>query len=216
MDNVLQPWERQPKETARAYAAFKVYLDLGKDRSADRAWSKVTGRNGGRSGHWGEWSVKWRWVERATAYDLHMARLEQEKREQALANEVDKWADRQRELREREFALSQQLLDKVEAMLKFPLQTVTRSGPKGENVTIVPADWAVRDVARLLETASKVSRLSAEMETENHKVQVGVQKELEAALDQLQQKLSPEVFGQVLEVLAYLPAGGSPPGGPES
>jgi multidrug efflux pump subunit AcrA (membrane-fusion protein) len=64
------PTERQPKETAPAYAAFRCYLELGPDRSLAKA-----GRALGKSKNLMEgWSTKWNWVERVAAFESAAAR----------------------------------------------------------------------------------------------------------------------------------------------
>lgn len=77
----IQPWHRQPHETTKAFAAFVVYRDLGVERSIDKAYaskratqqqpnSKSTSHRESR--YWAEWSTKYNWVERATAYDDYL------------------------------------------------------------------------------------------------------------------------------------------------
>jgi len=65
--------ERLANESARAYQAFCIYRDLGPSRSIDQAWrSRRSSSKGGsarRPGHWAAWSQKYKWVERAEAYD---------------------------------------------------------------------------------------------------------------------------------------------------
>ena len=76
------PWERQPGETAKAFAAFCVYRDLPPERRSVRlAWETSTGRKaprtskGPRAGsvwyHWGEDNA---WVFRAGAWDSELDR----------------------------------------------------------------------------------------------------------------------------------------------
>ena len=70
-------WERQPGETPKAYQAFVVYRDLGRDRSQYKAAKKL-----GKSAvllH--RWSVKYGWVKRVDIYDEYLntkTRLENE------------------------------------------------------------------------------------------------------------------------------------------
>ena len=42
------PWLRHPDETARAYAAFRYYRDLGEQRSAAKVWEKYGKSMGSR------------------------------------------------------------------------------------------------------------------------------------------------------------------------
>lgn len=65
MSDDLKPWDRQPGETSKAYAAFQTYLDQGVKRSYTSVAKEL-----GRSGTWIEqWGKKHRWPERAAAWD---------------------------------------------------------------------------------------------------------------------------------------------------
>ena len=64
-----QPWKQQPDEPSDWYDRFHVYLMLGPSRTltaAFRAWAKSRSTpSGALIGH----ARKWRWKERALAYD---------------------------------------------------------------------------------------------------------------------------------------------------
>jgi hypothetical protein len=107
-------WERQTTESARAFAAFCAYRDLGPSRSIDRAYTVTRERHqpGRAAGQWNAWSVEHRWVERAAAYDGHLdaqrrrirearlRELEERRLEFELRNQVqlERRADRMDEL----------------------------------------------------------------------------------------------------------------------
>lgn len=63
-----QIWDRLPKEPAKAYAVFCQYRDM-RPRNI-RALAKALGRRSCRRLE--QWSIKWNWVERATAYEEHL------------------------------------------------------------------------------------------------------------------------------------------------
>ena len=68
------PWLQMPDEHPRAYFAFNVYLQLGTNRSIDKAYVEATGKQGfPASGKWKQWSGKWKWFQRAGAWDRHLA-----------------------------------------------------------------------------------------------------------------------------------------------
>lgn len=78
MDADRRPWEKQPKESCQAFAAFTIYRDLGLSRSilkASRAHHEDT-PNGATveslKAHFGKWSARWNWVARTEAYDLYL------------------------------------------------------------------------------------------------------------------------------------------------
>jgi hypothetical protein len=158
-------WDRLPGESALWYRRFTRYRLMGPSRSVSRTkndeWEakgqKRSGKTPGQA--WYNAYNRDRWEERAQAWDGYI--LEQEE----IA-----WKERRTAIREREHELVEQLFQKVEEMLMFPVarqETQTeQQGGRIVNVTIIePADWKLRDITALLETASKVGRLSSEMAT---------------------------------------------------
>jgi hypothetical protein len=75
MNSEQPPLSPERRESARAYRAFCIYRDLGPDRSLDRAWQRFRADQGQdpgsarRPGYWSDWSQRYKWVERAQAYD---------------------------------------------------------------------------------------------------------------------------------------------------
>lgn len=61
----LDPWDRQPGETSKAYAAFCEYRDQGTGRNY-RTVAEVLGKSGTLIAGW---SAKHGWVARAAAWD---------------------------------------------------------------------------------------------------------------------------------------------------
>ena len=174
---MLNPWERQPGESPQAYAAWCVYRDSGPDRSINGAYRTAAGHQGGAKkapGQWKKWSVIHDWPARAAVYDAHMAAVEQASREAALAERAALWAERQIEQREREWQAARALFDRAEQMLAFPLSvTETTTAEDGKTVTVIaPAKWSFRDVATYFETAAKLARLAADMQTQTVGVRI--------------------------------------------
>jgi hypothetical protein len=67
------PWEQQPGETPRAYAAFCVFRDLGPRRTLAAAAAAYYQRTAGSlERQVDKWSSAFRWVERAAAWDRHL------------------------------------------------------------------------------------------------------------------------------------------------
>lgn len=87
-------WERQPGESARAYKCFEVYLYEGPLRRLVGAYRIETGKPLATqaSGTWNRWYTGYEWKKRAEEYDLHMARLRQRRRQQALLDAEDRTA----------------------------------------------------------------------------------------------------------------------------
>ena len=65
-----KPWERQEGESAKAFEAFNVYLEMGADRSV-----RAVGQKCSKSVSLiMRWSATYGWVERAAAYDDDLQR----------------------------------------------------------------------------------------------------------------------------------------------
>lgn len=73
----MSSWDRQEKETAKAYAAFQAYLSLApKDRSVAAAYAlgkgeKLAEKGRRAPGFYERWATKWNWKERAAQFDEH-------------------------------------------------------------------------------------------------------------------------------------------------
>jgi hypothetical protein len=87
MSDTPLPYERQPSESDRAFAAFCCYRDLGPKRSVDEVGKRLygghLGRKRGATGRLQEWSSKWHWRERAAAWDAHLDCQTREAQERA-------------------------------------------------------------------------------------------------------------------------------------
>ena len=66
------PFEQQPRESSRAFAAFKVYLGLGPQRSLAAVGQKLGKSRVVIEG----WSSKFDWVSRVRAHGAHLAEVE--------------------------------------------------------------------------------------------------------------------------------------------
>ncbi len=73
-----QPWDRQKGESARAFEAFLVYLQMGPERSV-RAVAQKLSKSYTLAGRW---SSTYHWVERCRAWDNY---LQQEAKKAAAA-----------------------------------------------------------------------------------------------------------------------------------
>lgn len=148
----LSLFERQPGEPARAYHGFAHYRDLGPMRSLDKAWrehhekclQQVQPATRRRPMSWGDWSVRWGWVERAAAYD---ASIEKQKRAALL--------DEQLEASRRHARVLQAAISTVTVPVRIALETA--STPAGLDALRTSA----RASASGLRTALAEARLSA-------------------------------------------------------
>jgi hypothetical protein len=145
-----RPWERLPAESAKAFAAFCAYRDLGPERSLNAAYGE-----GRAPGHWSQWSSEYRWVERATAYDAYLDAERRKVREAKL-----------RALEERRFDLElrdqdrvERRLDKIEAKLDqadlAPVVEVVTMRPDGSVTKVKGVNLS--QYARLVDIANKTA-----------------------------------------------------------
>lgn len=166
MDQALTPWERRPEEPNKWYDRFERFKLIGPARSLFAAYAADRARRGretpARTGvplSWRYAADHWEWKVRAEAWD------EAQRQEQST-----EWRRRRDELREQEWKMSQDLLDKARQMLVFPLAKTTRS-QQDEGMTVItevhPTRWGLADVGRLSEVASKLARLALGEETEH-------------------------------------------------
>ena len=187
------PFEQLSKESAKAFAAFSTYLNLGPERSlamvAQKLHKSVT--------MLGRWSAKFDWPARVAAHAAHLAAVEREATEAVARLKSAEWLKRQEQIREREWAMHEKALAAAERGLKAFMEREK-----------VHANLS--DIARMLEVASKLGRLAAGMATDRTELtgEDGgpLRVELSAALA--------KVYGEVVDVEALpVPATQLPEGG---
>ncbi|KPI33284.1 hypothetical protein OV450_1372 [Actinobacteria bacterium OV450] len=71
LDPSLDPWERQPGESARRHGQFTTYRDLGRARTLVKAAESLTLA----TGHVRNTASEFRWRQRVEAWDRHLDRL---------------------------------------------------------------------------------------------------------------------------------------------
>ncbi|MGC3956643.1 MAG: hypothetical protein QM813_01305 [Verrucomicrobiota bacterium] len=142
-------FEQQPKESNKAFAAFKTYLELGAERSL-----AVTGEKLGKSTRMMEkWSRKFDWPARVQAHAAHLADIERTSAEAvAVKNGVD-WAARQQEHREDEWQTRGELIALAREAIERWKKNSARCG-------------TLEGIARLLDLASKLGRVSSGLSLE--------------------------------------------------
>lgn len=132
-NNTPLPWERQDRETPKAFEAFCVYRDMGTDRSA----SKVATIVGKSYSLMQQWSQKYGWVDRAAAWDDEQDRIKREAEQKAQIEAI-------KEMRKRHTKVAVKMINKADAALDEILA--------GE---IKPAD-----IPRIVDIATKLERIS--------------------------------------------------------
>jgi hypothetical protein len=177
-------FEQQPRESAKAFAAFSVYLNMGTQRSLEAVGQKL-----GKSKVLIErWSAKYDWSARTAAHGAHLAVLERQAVEVMAQAKAIGWAKRREAILETEWDLH----EKAIAAAKKALTTFMAKENAYANLS---------DIARMLEVASKMGRLAAGMATDHTEVtgevNVSVDLEFEAALKKAYGKPLP---GEVVDV----------------
>lgn len=143
-----EPLARRPGESRRANAALRDYALSGAGRSIrglvdGYVARKASGEQAAppttqRSTAFG-WSLKFEWQARVDAFE----------RRKAFEEEIE-WSRRRREIREADYLTARRLRERA-------MEILERS--------VTEADWRYVDAARMVEVASKLARLSAEMES---------------------------------------------------
>jgi hypothetical protein len=181
------PFEQQPGESDKAFAAFAVYLSLGPERSLSLAGKKV-----GKSKTMMEkWSKRFGWPARVQAHGAHMALVEREAAEVLLRAKGVDWVKRQGEQREEEWKVRCELLEVGREALRRWKANEARCG-------------TLEGIGRLLELASKLGRLASGMATDKTEVtgEDGgpIRVELEAALKKIYGGEHREIGENVIDV----------------
>lgn len=164
----IKSWLRQTNESAKAYEAAKCYFEMGAKRTLEAVSQKL----GKSKTICDRWSRTFDWVNRAQAYDDHQNELQEKAREKAAQVEAEKWAKRREELRNEEWKLAERIHSKLAQMLEFPVYQVEHTNEHGQQMTIKPLNWSVRDVTRMAETVAKLYRTSAGMPVETTRQEI--------------------------------------------
>ena len=189
-------FERQPRETSKAFAAFSAYLGMGPERSLAAVGAKL-----GKSKVMMEkWSRRFDWPARVVAHGGHLALVEREAAEAVVRAKGVDWAERYAELRESEWRARRELVELAWEVVRRWRARPERCG-------------SLEGLARLLDLMSTLGRRACEVATERKEVTGPdggpIRIEIEAALDKIYGKPLPgEVVDvQAAPVLAALPEG---------
>jgi hypothetical protein len=147
------PFEQQENESAKAFAAFSLYLSLGEQRSLESVSQKL----GKSKALMERWSKRHHWSERVQAHGAHMATVEREATEALTREKSVEWAKRKQEIREREWEMHEKCLAAARRALTAFMEREK-----------VYANLA--DIARILEIASKLGRLASGLATDKTEV----------------------------------------------
>jgi hypothetical protein len=145
-------FEQLPKESAKAFAAFSLYLNLGAERST-RAVGKQLGKS---EGLMERWAAKFDWRSRVAAHAAHLAVVERGAIEATARGKAAEWEKRETQLRETEWAMHEAAI----AAAKRGLAAYMEKDKVYANLA---------DIARMLEIASKLGRLATGLGTDGER-----------------------------------------------
>jgi len=171
----ISVWGRQSEEPLKHFEWFHAFLMLGPGRSLLGAYNAFRAKSAEKSQQvvtpaisvskaWHDACEKWRWRERAAAWDAEQRQKTQEEYER-------RWAERQKEVQEETWADYVALRDKARLMVKFPLQRVTSSAD-GKTTIVKPAGWSFDTLVRMMKTKDDMARLACGLETQRVKLEV--------------------------------------------
>ena len=143
-------FEQQPRESAKAFAAFSLYLSLGAERSTREVGKKL----GKSEGLIERWAAKFDWRSRVAAHAAHLALVEREAVEVTARGKAAEWEKRETQLRETEWAMHERAI----AAAKKGLDAYMEREKVYANLA---------DIARMLEIASKLGRLATGLDKSN-------------------------------------------------
>ncbi len=139
-------FEQQPKESAKAFAAFRDYLNLGSERSLAAVAHKLAKSDQLLK----RWSARFDWPARVQAYAAHMAVVERQASEGVTRGKAAERAARELTVREQEWDTREEAVSLArEAIGRW------RDNPK--------RCGSLEGIARLLELASILGRRSTGM-----------------------------------------------------
>jgi hypothetical protein len=168
-------FEQQPRESAKAFAAFNTYLNLGPERSLAAVAQKLRKSKTMLK----RWSAKFDWVGRVDEHAAHLAKVERQATEGLARSKAAEWLQRQQALREREWSAQERCIEAAEEALRRFLTDPNRKASLGE-------------VSRLLDTASKLGRLSSGMATDHTETKA----EMSVTLDPEWELALKKVYGE--------------------
>jgi hypothetical protein len=186
LETVNHAFEQQPRESAKAFAAFSLYLNLGPQRSTAAVANKLAKSEQLIR----RWSAKFAWTDRVAAHGAHLAIIEREAIEATARGKAAEWEKRETQLRETEWTLQGEL---VEAGLK--VLGKFKDGSRGATLG---------DVSRAFEVASKLGRLatgqSPDGENTGGDKLPALHVEVTVALEKIYGQAEPAPTGEIVDV----------------
>ena len=142
-------FEQQPRESNKAFAAFKTYLELG----AQRSLADVAEQHGKSKTMIERWSRRFDWPARVQAHAAHLALVERQAIESLAMEKAVDWSKVHEAVKVAEWQRHKKLIALADEMLARWEKNKAKCG-------------TLEGIARVLELATKLGRLAAGMPTE--------------------------------------------------
>jgi hypothetical protein len=150
------PFEQQPRESSKAFAAFQVYLRMGPQRSL-----AAVGQQLGKSTVVIErWSSKFDWVSRVQAYAAHLAEIERKTIEERAIDKAVEWSKVKESVKRDAWKKSEKLIEMADKFIA-----------RWENSSRVPG---FESVVKCMDLAFKLKQFAAGMASEIKEVNTNV------------------------------------------
>ena len=143
----MEPWDKQIGETAKAYAAFTTYRNIGPGRSFKKAaiilLNNDTVKLLSKIRQFEKWSVKYNWVSRAELWDIEQEQEERIENAKAVKDMAKRHANES-------MLLQQKAIDRIKFIING----------NDENGNDIPSELSPNEALKFLSEAIKIERLS--------------------------------------------------------
>jgi hypothetical protein len=148
-----EAFEQLPKESAKAFAAFSVYLNMGPERSLGAVAKELSKSVPLLK----RWSRRFDWLGRVQAHEAHLVMVERETTDALTRGKAAERVSRREKILEREYEMHEQCIAAARKELKNFIGDDNRKA-------------SLAEIARILETASKLGRLAVGLATDRTEV----------------------------------------------
>ena len=140
-----KPYDRQPNETDKSWAAFCIYRDLGRERTLEKAQKQCNYKS---CYNLFQWSSKYKWRERCRAFDDEESErvsiiLQKERYERRLQMEKQAWERREK------------LIKKADTISRVPLLKPEMS-EDGTQIFMPTDKWNLKDAIAFYEYSDRL------------------------------------------------------------
>ena len=181
-------FDQQPRESSKAFAAFKTYLEMGSERSLDAVGQKLAKSTRLLK----RWSAKFDWQARVKAYSAHLAEVERTAIERVAVEKAVAWEQTHEAIRREAW----QEAEKTIAMVRQARERWEKSGRTP----------GFEGMARMLEMAFTLKKFAAGMPNEIKEINTNILATIDVEWDVAIRK----AYGQVMVEPSAAPALSAP------